>query len=108
MSVLPGGEKTRRARMAFVDPKKKSIFTYHKVLIFNYDVQCRKPFHSYARSEFSEEDIDPSWFTGPLTPANRRKILPLKPLGGGSFSVFAKIELGELSLVSCLKIYIRQ
>ena len=42
---------------------------------------------------FSDE-IPPSWFTGPLTPQNRRKVLTLPSLGGGRFSVFAKIELG--------------
>lgn len=80
--------------MAYVDPKTRSIFTYHKVLLFNYDVQCKTPFNTYLRSEFSDEDIDPSWFSGPLTPANRRKVLSLRSLGGGRFSVFAKVELG--------------
>lgn len=44
---------------------------------------------------FSEQDIEPTWFTGPLTPANRRKVMPLSALGGGRFSVYAKIELGK-------------
>ena len=76
------------------DLRKRSFFTYQRVLLFNYDVQCRKPFRSYARSSFSDEDINPLWFTGPLTPTNRKKVFPLFPLGGGRFSVFAKIEIG--------------
>ena len=76
------------------DLKKRSIFNYHKVLLFNYDVQCRKPFRSYNRSIFSNKDINPNWFTGPLTPASRLKVLSLRPLGGGRFSVFSKIEIG--------------
>ena len=43
---------------------------------------------------FSEEEIPPSWFTGPLTPQNQKKILTLRSLGGGRFSVFSKIEIG--------------
>lgn len=77
------------------DLKKRSIFTYHRVLLFNYDVQCRKPFRSYNRSVFGNEDIDPSWYTGPLTRANRKIVKPMVALGGGRFSVFAKIEIGE-------------
>ena len=79
---------------AYLDLKKKSFFTYHRVLLFNYDVQCRTPFTSYNRSMFSDNDIPKKWFTGPLTPANRKKTLSLQPLGGGKFSVFAKIEIG--------------
>lgn len=87
---------------AYIDPKKKSIFTYHKVLLFNYDVQAKKPFISYNRNLFSEDDIPASWFTGPLTPANRREVLPMKPLGGGRFSVFAKVEIGNfLKFIQC-------
>lgn len=83
--------------MASADPElsKKSIFTYHRVVLFNYNVQAKKPFASYNRSMFGDE-IPQSWFLGPLTPQNRRKILSLPALGGGRFSVFAKIELGEL------------
>ena len=44
---------------------------------------------------FSAGEIDSSWFTGPLTPTHRRKILPMIALGGGRFSVFAKIEAGK-------------
>lgn len=79
---------------AIIDMKKKSIFNYHRVILFNYDVQCRLPFSSYNRNLFSDEDIPKSWFTGPLTPANRNKILSLPPLGGGRFSVYGKIEIG--------------
>ena len=78
------------------DLRKRSIFTYNRVLVFNYDVQCRKPFRSYNRSSFSEEDIDPSWFTGPLTRFNRKLVMPLSELGGGRFSIFAKIEAGKV------------
>lgn len=83
--------------MANADPdgKKRSVFNYHRVLLFNYNVQCRKPFASYNRNMFVEE-IPQSWFSGPLTPQNRRKVLSLSSLGGGRFSVFAKIEMGEL------------
>lgn len=80
---------------ACLDVKRRSIFNYHRVLLFNYDVQAKKHFSSYNRNMFSEQDIPKTWFTGPLTPANRGKILSLGPLGGGRFSVFAKIELGE-------------
>lgn len=80
---------------ALLDLKKKSIFTYHRVILFNHDVQCKFPFASYNRNMFTEDDIDPTWFSGPLTPSNRRKVLPMRPLGGGRYSVFAKIELGE-------------
>ena len=80
---------------ACADLKKKSIFVYHRVLLFNYDVQCKFPFASYNRNMFSEEDIPPSWFTGPLSPTNRKKILPMPSLGGGRFSVFGKIEIGK-------------
>lgn len=76
------------------DLKKRSVFTYQRVLLFNYDVQCRKPYKSYIRSMFSDKDIDPRWFTGPLTHANRKKVIPLCPLGGGRFGIFAKIEIG--------------
>lgn len=48
---------------------------------------------------FSEEEIPKSWYTGPLTPTNRRKIMALESLGGGRFSVFAKIEIG-MSILS--------
>ena len=82
--------------MAYVDPKRRSVFTYHKVLLFNYDVQCKKPFNSYLRSQFSDEDIDPTWFTGPLSPSSRKKVLSLGPLGGGRYSVFGKIEIGNI------------
>ena len=44
---------------------------------------------------FTDEDIPRAWFSGPLTPRNRKKVIPLGPLGGGRFSVFAKIEIGE-------------
>lgn len=47
---------------------------------------------------FSNEEIPQSWFTGPLTPQNRRKILSLDSLGGGRFSVFAKIEIGRFNI----------
>ena len=77
------------------DLRKRSIFTYNRVLLFNYDVQCRKPFRSYNRNSFSDEDIDPTWFTGPLTRANRKIVMPLSELGGGRFSVFGKIEAGK-------------
>lgn len=80
---------------AYIDLKKKSVFTYHRVLLFNYDVQCRRPFCSYNRSMFSDNEIDPTWFTGPLTPLNRKEVLSLVALGGGRFSVFAKIEIGK-------------
>lgn len=80
---------------AFLDIRQRSIFTYHRVLLFNYDVQCKLPFCSYNRNMFNEEEIPKSWFTGPLTPANRRKVLSLSALGGGRFSVFAKIEIGS-------------
>lgn len=83
---------------AYTDTKKRSVFIYHRVLLFNYDVQCKRPFVSYNRNIFSENEIPSTWFTGPLTPANRRKILPLPPLGGGRFSVFAKIEIGLIIL----------
>ena len=84
-----------------IDLKKKSFFTYNKVILFNYDIQCRRPFMSYPRSMFSSDDIPQSWFTGPLTPKNRRKVLNLPPLGGGRFSVFAKIELSEYFTFVC-------
>lgn len=87
---------------AFPDLKKKSVFTYHRVLLFNYDIQAKKPFHSYNRNMFKDEDIPDSWFTGPLTPANRRKIMPLGPLGGGRFSVFGKIEIGEVNIIELI------
>ena len=80
---------------ACIDLTKKSIFTYHRVILFNHDVQCRKPFASYNRNMFSDEDIPSSWFTGPLTPTNRKKVLSLGPLGGGRFSVYGKIEIGK-------------
>ena len=80
---------------SILDLKKKSVFTYQRVLLFNYDVQSKKPFCSYNKNMFSEDDIPNSWFTGPLTPKNRKKILPMAPLGGGRFSVYAKIEIGE-------------
>lgn len=76
------------------DLKKKSIFIYHRVLLFNHDVQEKKPFSSFNRNMFSEEDIPKSWFTGPLSRTNRRKVLSLPSLGGGRYSVFAKIEIG--------------
>ena len=79
---------------AYMDQKKRSVFTYHRVLLFNYDVQCKFPFSSYNRNMFSEEEIPKEWFTGPLKPADRKKVLSLHPLGGGRFSVFAKIEIG--------------
>lgn len=78
------------------DMRKRSFFTYQRVLIFNYDVQCRKPFRSYNRTVFPDEDIDPTWFTGPLTRSNRKKVISLSALGGGKFSVFGKIEIGKL------------
>ena len=87
---------------ATLDLTKKSVFNYHRVLLFNHDVQCKTPFASYSRSMFSDEDIDPAWFNGPLTPANRKKILSLRPLGGGRFSVFGKIELGMYILFKSL------
>ena len=86
---------TVKMAAAYIDLKKRSVFNYHRVILFNHDVQCKRPFVSYNRNMFSPEDIDPGWFTGPLTPTNRRKILPMRALGGGRFSVFAKIELGE-------------
>lgn len=76
------------------DLKRRSVFNYNKVLLFNYDVQCRRPFRSYFRNQFSGKDINPNWFTGPLTPSNRQEVLSLRPLGGGNYSVFAKIEIG--------------
>lgn len=79
---------------AIIDMKKKSVFNYHRVLLFNHDVQAKQPFCSYNRSMFSEYDIPNTWFRGPLTPANRRQVLRLDPLGGGRFSVFCKIEIG--------------
>lgn len=84
---------------SYIDLKKRSVFTYHRVLLFNYDVQCKTPFASYNRSMFSDEEIPTTWFTGPLTPANRKKVLSLPALGGGRFSVYGKIELGENSLL---------
>lgn len=81
------------------DLKKRSFFNYNRVLIFNYDVQARKPFRSYNRGSFSDDDIDPKWFTGPLTRANRKKVMPLSELGGGRFSIFAKIEIGKSKLI---------
>lgn len=44
---------------------------------------------------FCKEDINPAWFTGPLTPKNRKIVKPMRALGGGRFSVFAKIEIGS-------------
>ena len=79
---------------ALLELKRKSHFTYHRVLLFNYDVQCKQPFSSYNRNMFSEDDIPRSWFTGPLSPTSRSKVLSLAPLGGGRFSVFGKIEIG--------------
>ena len=79
------------------DLKKRSMFTYMNVILFNYDVQCKVPFKSYPRNYFSAEHINPSWFTGPLTPSNRLKILSLPPLGGGKFSVFCEVEIGTCS-----------
>lgn len=93
-------ENPEKMASASADPdpntnlKKKSVFTYHRVLLFNYDVQCKKPFSSYNKSIFTAEEIPQSWFTGPLTPQNRRKILSLSSLGGGRFSIFSKIEIG--------------
>ena len=46
------------------------------------------------------DDIPSSWFSGPLTPQNRRKILSLESLGGGRFSVFAKIEMGKSAYIA--------
>ena len=89
------GKKKFMMASAYVDPKKRSVFTYHRVLLFNYNVQCKNPFASYNKNMFSEEEIPQSWFTGPLTPSNRRKKLSLSSLGGGRFSVFAKIEICE-------------
>ena len=80
---------------AILDLKKKSVFNYHRVLLFNYDVQAKNPFCSYNRNMFSDEDIPKSWFNGPLTPTHRKKVLSLPPLGGGHFSVFCKIEIGK-------------
>ena len=98
-SVVNNNWKVGIMAAAILDQRKKSIFTYHRVLLFNYDVQCRTPFNSYNRNMFSEEDIPKCWFTGPLTPANRKKVLSLGPLGGGRFSVFGKIEIGMLNYV---------
>lgn len=84
---------------AYVDLKKRSLFTYHRVILFNYDVQCRLPFSSYNRNIFAEEDINPNWFTGPLTVKNRKQVLPMRCLGGGRFSVFAKIEIGKYNFM---------
>ena len=81
--------------MATPNPElKRALFTYHRVLLFNYDVQCKTPFMSYNKNMFSDKDIPRSWFTGPLTPQNRMKVLSLGPLGGGKFSVYGKIEIG--------------
>ena len=82
------------------DLKKRSFFNYHRVLLFNYNVQCKLPFSSYNRNMFSDEEIPRSWYTGPLTPTNRRRILCLDTLGGGRFSVFGKIELGKIKLLA--------
>ena len=79
---------------ALLDPKNRSIFTYNRVILFNYDVQAKKPFCSYNRNIFSEKEIPTTWFSGPLTPAHRKKVISLSSLGGGRFSVYGKIEAG--------------
>ena len=84
---------------AYPDRTKRSVFNYHRVLLFNHNVQCSAPFESFNRNMFSVDDIPESWFTGPLTPLNRRTILSLPSLGGGRYSVFAKIEHGKFILL---------
>ena len=91
---------------AMMDVKKRSVFNYHRVILFNYDVQCKRPFSSYNKNMFSDEDIPRTWFTGPLAPVNRNKVLSLPPLGGGRFSVYAKIEFGKF--FSCIFYFIRK
>ena len=71
----------------------RSEVSYHWVCLFNWSEDDPKPFKIYLR-ENTVGIIPESWFTKPLSDANRQQKATFKPLGSKIMSVFGKIEYG--------------
>ena len=71
-----------------------SEVNYHWVCLFNWCENDPNPFSIYVR-ETTHGIIPESWFSKPLSDANRQQKAVFKPMQSQVMSVFAKIEYGK-------------
>ena len=89
-------KKARRRKCSSLDPSRKSHeYMYEFVVLFNWDPNLRKPFQSFKLSTFNSKDFKNEWIEKNLGIASRTtKLTNLSPFPGGTYSLFAKLELG--------------
>lgn len=80
-----------------LDLSKQPDNRYYWIILFNWDCNARYPFVIYKLSLFTEQDIKKEWITGNLGLKSRMlKLGNLSPFPGGVFSLFGKVEIGNL------------
>lgn len=71
-------------------------FQYGFIILFNWDVQIRKPFAVFQLNDFSTSEISNYWIDNKLEEKWRIKTLkPLQSLPDKKLSLFAKVEKCE-------------
>lgn len=74
---------------------------YMKVILFQWDINKKRPFDIFPLSMFTTNEIKDKWMESILDQNSRIRTLPmLRSLPGKTFSLFAKIERGKKLLKS--------
>ena len=68
---------------------------YHWICLFNWCENDPDPFQIYVR-EITRGYIPESWFNKPLSETHRHQKAKFEPFGDQIFSVFCKIEYGNV------------
>ena len=73
----------------------RTVFIYQYLVLFDWTLDLRRPFHIFPRTMFSKKEILDKWVEATLDCRSRIKTLkPLEGLPGKTFSLFAKVEQG--------------
>lgn len=75
-------------------------YSYFWIILFDWNVDVEMPFVVYKLSQFTDSDIKPTWISNNLGVSSRiKKIKNLSLFPGGTYSLFAKIEIGSFFVI---------
>lgn len=76
---------------------KLSVVEYFFIITFNWDLMIASPFEISVCE--SIKDFPQEWLKGPLNKKSRKQKIMISVLGGGSYSLFCKVEKGIIKLI---------
>lgn len=75
---------------------KRSVVEYFFLVTYNWNLLVGSPFEVNVREVIN--DFPEDWIKGPLTQSNRQEKVPIRAFGGGSYSLFCKVEKGGIRI----------